>query len=81
MKENEKDIDSFCANVYDILNNKFFMERFVGDFAENKLNGLIEAANLPWLSVDERELLIREAGRIGDSYIRKLLLTKLEGKV
>lgn len=81
LKENEKDIDSFCANVYDILNNKFFMERFVGDFAENKLNGLIEAANLPWLSVDERELLIREAGRIGDSYIRKLLLTKLEGKV
>ena len=53
----------------------------MGDFAENKLNGLIEAANLPWLSVDERELLIREAGRIGDSYIRKLLLTKLEGKV
>ena len=26
----EKEIDSFCANVYDILNNQFFMDRFSG---------------------------------------------------
>lgn len=76
----EKEIDSFCANVYDILNNQFFMDRFVGDFAERKLDALIEAINQPDIDNVKRNNLMKEAERIGDSYIRKLLLTKLEEK-
>lgn len=76
----EKEIDSFCANVYDILNNQFFMDRFVGDFAERKLDALIEAINKPDIDYVKRDNLMKEAERIGDSYIRKLLLKKLEEK-
>ena len=76
----EKEIDSFCANVYDILNNQFFMDRFVGDFAERKLDALIETINQPDNDNVKRNNLMKEAERIGDSYIRKLLLTKLEEK-
>ena len=77
-EEPEEAINSFCANVYDILNNQFFMDRFVGDFANKKLDSLIEAIK----SIDKkdvsREKLIREVNGIGDSYIRKLLLNKLK---
>ena len=75
--EPKQKINSFCANVYDILNNQFFMDRFVGDFANNKLDALIEAVNKKGKSEQEIERLKREAERIGDSFVRKLLLNKL----
>jgi energy-coupling factor transporter ATP-binding protein EcfA2 len=75
--EPKQKISSFCANVYDILNNQFFMDRFVGDFANNKLDALIEAVNKKGKNAQEIERLKREAERIGDSFVRKLLLNKL----
>jgi predicted ATP-binding protein involved in virulence len=75
--EPKQKISSFCANVYDILNNQFFMDRFVGDFANNKLDELIEAVNKKKKSAQEIERLKCEAERIGDSFVRKLLLNKL----
>lgn len=76
-KEPEKELDSFCANVYDILNNQFFMDRFVGDFANNKLDALIEAINKKSTSAAERDRLMVETSIIGDKFIRNLLLKKL----
>ena len=73
----ELEIDSFCANVYDILNNQFFMDRFTGDFANEKLNDLITTVNKENKSRDELERLKKEVGRVGDKYIRQLLFTKL----
>lgn len=72
------EIDSFCANVYDILNNQFFMDRFTGDFASKKLDDLIAAVNRKDKSIEEVERLKKEITRIGDKYIRKLLIMKLE---
>lgn len=74
----ELEIDSFCANVYDILNNQFFMDRFTGDFANKKLDDLIEKVNKQNKSIDEIEKLKEETTRIGDKNIRQLLLLKLE---
>ncbi len=34
--------DTFCANVYDILASGFFMKRFVGEFAERKIDEMIK---------------------------------------
>lgn len=76
-KEPEKKLDSFCANVYDILNNQFFMGRFVGDFANKKLDELIEEINKADTSKSEQERLIEKTKIIGDTFIRKLLLKKL----
>ena len=76
-KEPEKKLDSFCANVYDILNNQFFMGRFVGDFANNKLDELIEEINKADTSKLEQERLIEKTKMIGDTFIRELLLKKL----
>ena len=33
--------NTFCANVYDILTSGFFMKRFVGEFAERKVDETI----------------------------------------
>lgn len=76
----EKDNESFCANVYDILNNQFFMNRFVGDFANKKLEELIGVVNQRNIDTSERIRLMKEVEKIGDTYIRKLILKKLTEK-
>ena len=37
--------NTFCANVYDLLNNPFFMHQFMGDLASEKLDRLIVDVN------------------------------------
>lgn len=36
---------TFCSNVYDLLNNQFFMSQFVGDIATEKLDNLVHKIN------------------------------------
>lgn len=74
----EQSINSFCANVYDILNNQFFMDRFVGDFANNKLDELIDKVKRGGDNEAEKRRLKTVVSKIGDSYIRKMLTDKIE---
>ena len=46
-KDNILSIDStFGANIYDIYNDSFFMKSFMGNFAEKKINQVIDIINL-----------------------------------
>ncbi|MCD4757294.1 MAG: hypothetical protein K8R39_03425 [Arcobacteraceae bacterium] len=43
-EENKK--STFGANIYDIYNDSFFMKSFMGEFAEKKINQVIDIVNL-----------------------------------
>ena len=64
--------DTFCANVYDILASGFFMKRFVGEFAERKLDEILLSLTKK-TRPDEEELEKAEiiTQLVGDDYIRK----------
>ena len=63
--------DTFCANVYDILASGFFMKRFVGEFAERKLDetllSLTKKARPEEEKLEKAEIITQ---LIGDDYIR-----------
>lgn len=78
---------TFCSNVYDLLNNQFFMTQFVGDMAAEKLNSIVD--ELEKLSeryesegkpIDKKtfEHLDKSIKIIGDEFIKMKLLEKLE---
>lgn len=79
-KQPEKGPNTFCANVYDILNNQFFMNRFVGDFASNKLDELIKDINVYRADPtdDQKEALQKRIRMIGDDFISLKLTRALE---
>lgn len=60
---------TFCANVYDLLNNHFFMKQFIGDFAAKKLDKIVERIKKANLSMQEYRLLERDIELIGDEFI------------
>lgn len=69
-------INPFCANVYDILCSGFFMDKFVGDFAESKYHDLIDrvaecaTGNVTMSDIHQIE---SEISLIGDEYLRECL--------
>ena len=77
---------TFCSNVYDLLNNQFFMTQFIGDLAAEKLDALVsELENLSvkneeGQSIDNKtiERLQNNINLIGDEFIKMKLLEKLE---
>ena len=74
----EDDTETFCSNVYDILNNQFFMSRFVGDFANSKLNDVIELLNREDILTEQQMNKAQKViSLIGDSFLRRMLLKKL----
>ena len=73
--------NTFCANVYDILASGFFMDKFVGDFAERKFEELVKKLNRkkklsPW----ERKLTREMIDVIGDDFLKWKLLDLLDEK-
>lgn len=76
----EQLINSFCANVYDILNNQFFLNTSIGDFAREKLNELIKDLNHYSESHNNEQLesLKKRIELVGDKYLRFKLLKALE---
>jgi len=73
---------TFCANVYDLLVNHFFMKEFVGAFAHDKLDVLIREINkAKELSEVEYQKLKTEVDRIGDDFIREKLMEAIEEKM
>lgn len=70
--------NTFCANVYDLLNNPFFMHQFIGDFASERLDQLIVEVNREnELDESEYDRLVTKVELIGDNFIHDRLLEKL----
>ena len=73
--------NTFCANVYDILASGFFMDKFVGDFAERKFEELVKKLNRnKKLSLRERMLTREMIEVIGDDFLKWKLLDLLDEK-
>lgn len=74
----DEESETFCANVYDILNNQFFMSRFVGDFANSKINDVIEVLKSEEALTEQGAIKIKnDISLIGDSFLRGMLQKKL----
>jgi hypothetical protein len=76
---------TFCSNVYDLLNNQFFMSQFVGDIATEKLDNLVhkinelsEKYNANPISEKTIKRLRNNIDMIGDDFIRMKLLEQLK---
>lgn len=70
--------NTFCANVYDLLNNPFFMHQFIGDFASEQLDKLIKDINKKCiLNASEYQQLKERVEMIGDDFIYGQLLRML----
>lgn len=75
-----KDEQTFAANIYDILGNKFFMENFIGEFASKEIDGIISRLTNKKVITEEGKTIIKSRiGLIGDDIIRIKLLEKLGG--
>lgn len=73
--------NTFCANVYDILASGFFMDKFVGDFAEKKFEELVKKLNeKKELSPIEQSLFRELIEIIGDDFLKWKLLDLLDEK-
>lgn len=73
---------TFCANVYDLLANQFFMSEFVGEFAHEKLDLLIKKVNQKKrLKEDEYQRLKEEVNLVGDDFIREKLNERLDERM
>lgn len=70
--------NTFCANIYDLLNNPFFMNQFIGDFASDKLDSLVEEVNQEGL-LDKAayDKLYARAEMIGDDFIHEQLMNQI----
>ena len=72
---------TFGANIYDLLNQHFFMSNTIGEFAAQKINEVVRVYRLD-NAPEVRERLFREEyesmvslyALIGDEYLRKVVL-------
>ena len=81
--------ETFAANVYDLLNNQFFLDKFVGEFAYEKICEAIGKMK-EWderkdnggkiqIQATEFEAVHHVITLIGDKYLRTKLTEKLLG--
>lgn len=70
---------SFAANVYDILSHKFFMDSFVGEFAKQKIETIIQkVSKAKKKNVND---LQEEIDLIGDEWVRNTLSIQLNKRL
>lgn len=70
--------NTFAANIHTLLSDSFFMKNgTMGDFAKNKLNGIIEKLNSKkgTISETERQNIKKTIKLIGEPIIRKKLMS------
>ena len=74
---NEK---TLAANIYDILNNGFFMDDFIGEYSSIFIDEIIKKLNdsNDDISAKEQEILFKQISLIGDDLVRIKLLEKLD---
>lgn len=77
---NEEPSETFGANVYDLLNSQFFMERFIGEFAQAKLNNLIKLINVYRNNPKDkvREKIDKEIKLFADKFLQLKLQNALK---
>lgn len=74
--------NTFGANVYDILNSRFFMKEFVGKFAMKKIEEIIETVkDGDVISQDEYRSRKQLVDVIGDEFIKEKLTEELLDKL
>ena len=74
--------NTFAANVYDILNSRFFMEDFVGRFAMRKLEEIIEEVKEgDYITIEEYQQRLTKVELIGDVFVREKLKEELLEKL
>ena len=75
--KNEK---TLAANIYDILNNGFFMDDFIGEYSSIFIDEIIRKLNdsNDDISAKEQEILFKKISLIGDNLVRIKLLEKLD---
>lgn len=73
-----KTAESFGANVYNILHDKFFMDQYMGDIAANYIKKMIcEVSDVKDLNEERYKTLAAHINLIGDPYYRNILLKQL----
>lgn len=73
---------TFAANVYDILNSRFFMDDFVGKFAVKKLDEIIkEATDGLHITIEEYKQRLTKVELIGDVFVKEKLKEELLEKL
>ena len=74
--------DTFGANIYDLLNNGFFLKKYSGDFALGKIEELIKEVNS--ITLDATNLQIEDMEKriqfVGEPFIRDQLFRSLYTK-
>lgn len=68
---------SFASNIYDIINDSFFLSQPIGQFAINKIDKILSSINGGNINSDEHANLKKTINIIDDPYIRETLLDKL----
>lgn len=72
-----KATNSFASNIYDIINDSFFLSQPIGQFAINKIDKILSSINGGKINSDEHANLKKTINIIDDPYIRETLLDKL----
>lgn len=71
--------NTFAQNISVLLNQDFFLENFIGAFAKEKVNGIIDRVlENKTLSLYEKKRLTSLASSVGDELIQNLLLEKIK---
>ena len=72
---------TFGANIYDLLNQQFFMNNTIGEFAAQKINEVVKVYRMDTKSEDRARLfrdgferMTQLIGWIGDTYLRKVVM-------
>lgn len=67
-------INSFAANIYDLLKDEFFLKNgAIGAYASNKIKAILEKDNISQEDIDVIDL-------IGDPFLRGVIMKKIEEK-
>ena len=84
-KKDNKFEKTLCANIYDLLQSKFFMNEYIGAFASKKLSQLIKDVNDvndgDKLSKAKYLELQKRINRIGDDFIRIKLQAQIDERI
>ena len=74
--------NTFSANVYDILHSRFFMNEFVGKFAVNKLDEIIDEVQVgDYITLEEYRQRLKKVELIGDVFVKEKLKEELIEKL
>ena len=75
-----KAVSTFASNIYDIMNDSFFLTQTIGEFAVKKINILLGDINKVNRNIDEAEYeeILKKINDIDDDFIRERLRENLD---